>query len=192
MGLYFVRHGQTDWNVLRKLQGQTDIELNNHGIDEAKITKEKFKNIKIDYIYCSPLKRAIQTAEIINELWDLEIYKEPNLIERSFGDLEGTDVSTIDFNDIWKFNPDKNYPNLEDARSFYRRVDKFVFSILKLACEANILIVAHGGVGIPVKALFENYCGDQNMTRFIIKNCEVLYFDETMIKKLLNQNKPLV
>ena len=67
MKIYVTRHGQTDWNLEGKTQGRVDIELNEVGIKQAKQTKEKLKNIDIDLIICSPLKRAKKTAEIINE-----------------------------------------------------------------------------------------------------------------------------
>ena len=67
MKIYVTRHGQTDWNVQGKTQGRADIELNEVGIKQAKQTKEELKNIDIDLIICSPLKRAKKTAEIINE-----------------------------------------------------------------------------------------------------------------------------
>ena len=69
MKIYVVRHGQTDWNVAGKCQGRTDIELNNTGIEQAKNTKEQLKNYNIDLIICSPLKRAIKTAEILKGIY---------------------------------------------------------------------------------------------------------------------------
>lgn len=66
MEILLTRHGQTEWNVLKKVQGKADIELNEKGIQQAEETREILKNEKIDLILCSPLKRAIQTAEIIN------------------------------------------------------------------------------------------------------------------------------
>ena len=58
MGLYFVRHGQTDWNVRGKLQGKSDIALNETGRLQAVETREKLKQVAMDAIYCSPLMRA--------------------------------------------------------------------------------------------------------------------------------------
>lgn len=66
MDIYITRHGQTDWNVDHKVQGKADIDLNSVGIEQAKSTKQKLDNEKIDLIICSPLKRASQTADVIN------------------------------------------------------------------------------------------------------------------------------
>ena len=64
MKLYLARHGQTDWNLEHKAQGQVDIPLNDTGIKQAEELKDKLKSYDFDICYCSPLKRAIQTAEI--------------------------------------------------------------------------------------------------------------------------------
>lgn len=66
MKIYFVRHGQTDWNIQHRLQGSADIPLNKTGINQAQILKEKINNLDIDFIISSPLKRAVDTANIIN------------------------------------------------------------------------------------------------------------------------------
>ena len=65
MKIYFVRHGETDWNRAHKVQGHTDIPLNNYGRHLARETAEGMKNLKIDLAYTSPLSRAKETAEII-------------------------------------------------------------------------------------------------------------------------------
>ena len=58
--IYFVRHGQTDWNKIGRIQGHTDIPLNKLGEEQALIVKEKLKEIKFDKVFSSPLKRALQ------------------------------------------------------------------------------------------------------------------------------------
>ena len=63
--LYFTRHGETDWNAAHRIQGHTDIELNDNGIQDAYRTKENLRNKKIEVIMSSPLKRALKKAEII-------------------------------------------------------------------------------------------------------------------------------
>lgn len=65
MMLYIVRHGETDWNRLRRVQGHTDIPLNDYGRHLARETAEGMKDIQIDLAYTSPLRRAEETAEII-------------------------------------------------------------------------------------------------------------------------------
>ena len=62
MKLYIIRHGETDWNKQRRLQGQSDTELNEYGIRLAKITGEALKDIRFDHIFSSPLKKSIQNC----------------------------------------------------------------------------------------------------------------------------------
>ena len=66
--LYIMRHGKTDWNAKHKLQGRTDIPLNEEGIQMAEQAKEKYKDVNFDICYCSPLVRAKQTAEIVLDM----------------------------------------------------------------------------------------------------------------------------
>ena len=67
MELYIIRHGETKWNSEKRLQGRSDIELNEYGIELARITSEALKDVKFDRIYSSPLKRAYETAEILRD-----------------------------------------------------------------------------------------------------------------------------
>ena len=79
MEILLTRHGQTEWNFLKKVQGKADIELNEKGIEQARNVKDKLKNEQIDLILSSPLTRAIETANIIKG--DRNI---PILIEKEF------------------------------------------------------------------------------------------------------------
>lgn len=72
MKIYLIRHGETSWNTLGRLQGRTDIELNENGIRLAKITGEKLKDVHFDLAIASPLKRAYETADWY---WVTEIYR---------------------------------------------------------------------------------------------------------------------
>lgn len=65
MEIYLIRHGETEWNTLRKLQGRSDTELNEVGIQLAQMTSKALEDIPFDVIYTSPLKRAKKTAEIM-------------------------------------------------------------------------------------------------------------------------------
>ena len=62
MELYIIRHGETKWNSEKRLQGRSDIELNEYGIELARITSEALKDVKFDRIYSSPLKRYYEAA----------------------------------------------------------------------------------------------------------------------------------
>ena len=85
MELYIIRHGETDWNKEKRLQGRSDTELNEYGIELAEITADALKDVTFDRIYSSPLKRAYRTAEIIRLDRDIEIQTDDRLLEICFG-----------------------------------------------------------------------------------------------------------
>ena len=85
MEILLTRHGQTEWNLLKKVQGKADIELNEKGVKQAEETRDSLKNEEIDLILCSPLKRAIQTAEIINQGRNIKMIIDERVSERDFG-----------------------------------------------------------------------------------------------------------
>ena len=153
MRIYLVRHGETEWNSIRKLQGQTDIPLNDYGIELAKLTAEGLKDIEFDCIYSSPLIRAIQTAEIIKGKETLDIKTDDRLKEIHFGKCEGVKIPTYaekGINPIWEFEFDTdNYVPAAGGETFsdvYERTgDFFKNEILPLEGKYNnILIVGHG------------------------------------------------
>ena len=91
--LYIMRHGTTDWNVRHKLQGRTDVPLNDAGRELARKAAEKYKDIHFDICFCSPLIRAKETAEIVLKDRDVPIVTDERLIEMSFGEYEGIEYS---------------------------------------------------------------------------------------------------
>ena len=93
MRIYIIRHGETEWNTLRKLQGRSDTELNEVGIRLAEITAQALEDIPFDIAYTSPLKRASKTAEIIVGKRGIPIVKDDRLQEVCFGAYEGLGCS---------------------------------------------------------------------------------------------------
>ena len=89
MEIFLVRHGETEWNRQRRLQGRTDIPLNDTGLAEARRAARALQDVSFDRIFTSPLQRARKTAEIIRGSREIPITEEPTLIEVSFGVGEG-------------------------------------------------------------------------------------------------------
>lgn len=142
--IYLVRHGQTDWNAKAKIQGQTDIELNETGMLQAEKVREKIKNIKIDQIISSDLKRARKTAEIINEAFNKKIYYDKRLREMNYGEIEGQVKGEItkEMWDMLNYEPQKI--NAEDRADVFKRTTELLKEIEK--SNENVLLVSHGGV----------------------------------------------
>ena len=119
MKIYYVRHGQTDLNLAKKMQGGgTEKELNETGISQAYNTKKELENVKYNLVICSPMKRAKQTAEIINEGRDIPIITDERIRERKLGDYEGRDVTEEMENNIWDYKLNYNIPNGENLHDF--------------------------------------------------------------------------
>src|SRR5690625_4830440 len=93
--IFMIRHGLTEYNKALRLQGSSDIPLNEAGLLQAKTASEFLKDEKFDVILSSPLSRAHATAEIINEHHDLKIHKMNELKEQYFGQFEGEHIEKI-------------------------------------------------------------------------------------------------
>ena len=91
--LYIMRHGKTDWNACHKLQGRTDIPLNEEGRMMAAEAGEKYADIHFDECYSSPLARAKETAEIFLKGRGVPVYTDDRLVEMGFGIYEGIENS---------------------------------------------------------------------------------------------------
>ena len=153
MILYLMRHGQTDWNIKGRTQGWKDTLLNDGGIAQARLAAEKLKDVPIETIYASDLKRARKTADIISAALDLPIHYTQKLREMNFGKAEGikkTDLAAKfpyiyqAFNDIKNPGRDEiGYPNGETIGQVQQRFIKFV-NRLRTDGRQNVLLVTHG------------------------------------------------
>ena len=173
MEILLTRHGQTEWNLLKKVQGKADIELNEKGIKQAEETRDSLKNEKIDLILCSPLKRAMQTAEIINQGRNIKVIIDERISERDFGEFEGMHSKDFDFKAFWSYRQNLKYDKAENIRDFFERVYEFLDSIKNEYAGKRILIVAHGGISIPVKCYFEGIPNAETLLSLCLENCEV-------------------
>ena len=97
MKLYIIRHGETSWNAEGRLQGQTDIPLNENGIRLAKITGEALKEVPFDLAISSPLKRARQTADLVLAGRQVPVLEDARIEELSFGSWEGLGCRKANF-----------------------------------------------------------------------------------------------
>ena len=80
--LYIIRHAKTDWNELYRLQGRTDIPLNQTGIQMARDAGAEYREVHFDVCYCSPLSRAVRTAELLLEGRGVPIIRDERQLEK--------------------------------------------------------------------------------------------------------------
>ena len=173
--IYIVRHGETAWNHLGKIMGRCDEPLNDNGIRQAYEVKKQIDKIHLDLIICSPLIRAIQTAEIINEDRKLEIIKDERIIERDYGEFDGQNKNSMDYQDVWNYYLNKQFEKAENIKVFFDRIYSFLDDIKKKYPDKDILLVCHGGVSMAVECYFRHNIpeGHLNGTGLALKNCEV-------------------
>lgn len=155
MRLYLIRHGQTRWNIEGKIQGKTDIPLNETGLCQAGCLAKAMERSDISAVYSSALKRARQTAERLAEEKGLPVHLMEELREVDFGLWEGKTWSEIerdypkDFAG-WSKNPVETGPTGGEQREDCQaRCRKAVEQILS-GPESAVAIVAHGGILVYV------------------------------------------
>lgn len=182
-----VRHGETDWNSQGRLQGSIDIPLNQKGIVQANDCKNALSSLEWDLIISSPLKRARETAEIINTEMKLPLLEMVNFVERSYGDAEGmTELERT------KAFPNKNYPNQEERIALNKRVLDGIDKINELYKEKKVILVAHGAVINMILAHFSNNeigSGKTKLVNACISNIE--FIEEQWNIKDYNQSSHL-
>lgn len=173
--IYVTRHGQTDWNLEKKVMGRCDIPLNKNGIEQAKVVRDSLENTPIDKIICSPLLRAKQTALIINEKKQVEVIYDNRLIERDFGELEGLNTKDFDFYGFWNYYQNNHYQSAENIQNFFKRVYECLDDITTTYNEKDILIVAHGGISIPIDCYFKETIPSGSFVdkNIVLENCQV-------------------
>lgn len=178
--IYLTRHGQTDWNVQKKVMGRCDEPLNETGLKQAEETRDNLMNTKIDIILCSPLQRAKQTAEIINDARNIPIIYDDRLIERDFGEFEGMQTKDFDFDGYWDYYKNEKYNQAENIQNFFERIYNFLNDIIEKYQDMNVLIVAHGGVSIPVNCYFNQVIPKGSLVEagLVLGNCQVASYDK--------------
>ena len=142
MRIGLIRHGETDWNAQGLLQGSTDIPLNERGLEQARDAAGLLRGAGWDRILSSPLGRARHTAEIISEAAGLgPVGVVPELIERSFGVLEGSSYWQADGSRL-----PLDHASVESIDSVQERVAAAIDAIEDEFPDSSTLVVAHGSV----------------------------------------------
>ena len=136
--LLLARHGETDWNRELRIQGSSDIPLNELGREQARTLAEELKDVELDAIYASDLSRARETADAVAATHGLEIRLDPRLRERSFGSWEGLTREDIDL------RPEQHHDGETDDE-VRERVLEGIQAIADAHPGEQVLVVSHGG-----------------------------------------------
>lgn len=161
MNFYFVRHGHTDWNEAKKIQGSCDIELSEKGVLQAHILADtiKEKAINVSQIYTSPQKRALKTAKIISETLAVPLAIKNDLKEINFGKWEGLTFQEVKSEypqeyEAWFYN--RRYQTPPSGESYQYLMERSIKALCQIEDKADVMVVTHSAVIMCLACLIHN------------------------------------
>ena len=175
--VYFVRHGQTVWNVENKICGATDIALTELGHQQAIETGKMLleQGIQADEILYSPLIRAAETARHISEITGIPGRMESRLKEQNYGKWESTARDGLAFRKA-KEDFCCRYEGGESMLQLAQRIYNLLDEIKEEADRKTYILVAHNGIARVVNSYFYEMT-NQEYAAFGVKNCAVVRYD---------------
>lgn len=199
MRLYLIRHGETDWNKKRLIQGRANVSLNDFGRTLAKKTGVGLFSTEFSCCYTSPLQRARETADLILEGRKVPLIEEERLMEMDFGPYEGRSCRWDNFElpkefEDFFYRPEAYQPPMggESFQEVKNRLQAFLDDVRKqnIGREENVLVVCHG---VSLAGIL-NIIKKEEISKFwgtgVSKNCAVTIVEEIDGKyKILEEKK---
>lgn len=181
--LILIRHGETEWNVIGRYQGQADPPLNEQGVAQSYELAEQLAGTGLDILYASPLKRAAQTAQIVVEKLSIPLFMEPRFMEIHQGDWQTRLRAEINqlYPDLfrrWESEPwEVSPPNGESLQQVQDRVIVALKEVIDKYPHRCVGIVTHR---IPIALIKVHY---QGLDRDIVRSMQLpnIYFEEIVI-----------
>ncbi|MDE5630416.1 MAG: histidine phosphatase family protein [Bacilli bacterium] len=173
MKVYIVRHGEVSSNA-KGIYNLVDDKLNEKGIEQANILREKVREINYDVIISSPLIRAEETSKIIN-VHDKEILYDDRLSERDAGSFKGRSLDLTDRYEYWNYNTEVQQGDEELIKNFFKRVWEFLDELKRKDYE-SVIISCHSGVSKAIRGYFEGI-GDGDFLNKGLANCELKLYE---------------
>jgi broad specificity phosphatase PhoE len=197
--LLLVRHGITELNSTRRFAGHIDVDLSAEGLRQVEKLRDRLDEVKIDTAYCSDLKRALVTAEIISSGHDIKITNCSDLREMNYGEAEGLTLEEIRHRypktaeAVADPSLELGFPGGENFKEFIARTVNFLDRLNKHTVEQTILIVTHSG---PLRVLVCNLLGidESNWRQFRCDNASLSIIEtypKRAILSLLNDTSHL-
>ena len=195
MRFYFVRHGETDWNVQKRIQGTTDVPLNENGLWQAreladKLVREKYQ---IARVYTSPMVRAQVTAQTVALALGIECIKLSDLAEMDLGVWEGDNWPNIEdvYGEVYHYwNSHRRYVRTPEGEC-YNDVLKRTFRVLEYIMKqetGNVLVMSHSAILMSLRCYLAGLCmDDETMLQFRTKNAEVVEIDAEAIREAIRR-----
>lgn len=167
--LILLRHGETDYNAARRMQGQLDTDLTATGVEQARAAAEELRGSGVSKIVSSDLTRARRTAEIVAGALGLEVTEDARLRETHLGAWQGLTHAEVDATDggirtYWRNNPGWAPPEGESRLEVARRARPVVDELMQTYRgwgDSAVLLVAHGGTIAALTASLLGLAQDQ-------------------------------
>jgi alpha-ribazole phosphatase len=178
--LYLVRHGETSMNKRNLMCGRTDAELTEKGKAAASDTGKKLKDIGFSAAFCSPMKRAKQTLELIlseNCRPSPEKFEDSRITERDFGYFEAqTDKTHPEFHLRWRLDYDSGRVYMESIARMKERIGSFLADVRRKYASENVLVVTHNGAIRIFRLLLGEGADQDDIIRLGIDNADILAY----------------
>lgn len=185
MKLYIIRHGETDWNKEKKLQGQSNTSLNDYGRELASITGDALTDVHFDYVFSSPLNRSLETAKLILKDRDIKIQTDDRLKEISFGEYEGVPADEMpgDFTRQF-FGEPESYVAPKGGETYEEllcRTDNFLSEVIRPLSlsepDSSVVIFGHGAMNKSILVNLQGLTVKDMWSGTFQKNCCVNIFE---------------
>ena len=154
--ILLARHGETEWNAIRRVQGWTDIPLSAKGLAQAEALATRLSHTRLNAVYTSDLSRAARTAAPTAARHGLTVQTVPELREKGFGDWEGLNQADLerDYPDLWhRYHVARDLEALVPGGETWPQVQERLSTVLRRVLAAHpgpeetVLLVGHGGSG---------------------------------------------
>lgn len=179
MKITLVRHGQTEANYEKIIQGLENIPLNDTGRRQCKKLREKLADKHYDVCYMSPLLRTVETAIIlIGER--VKTIPDKRIVDRNMGDLEGKENTLYDAHKYWDYDINCTDNNIEGVREIFDRCRDFLDYVIKKHNGKDILIVSHSA---PIRAMRHLLLKTELKGNLLDKKFENCYCEEFELKE---------
>jgi len=177
MKLYVSRHGQTVWNVERRLCGRKDVQLTEEGVNQAKKLASEAADRGISVIITSPLQRAHNTAQAVAEVCGAELIVDERLLEQDFGVYEGASFDDPGFLEIRNYFAFR-YPQGESFMQVAVRVYSLLDGIKarQEQIDGAVLLVTHGMVCKVIHSYFNDLTNEE-FQKFGAKNASLMEYE---------------
>lgn len=176
MILYLVRHGETNKNKYGLIQGITEADLSEKGIEDAKKLQDLVASLDVDVVISSPLRRALDTAKIItNNKYPINI--DDRIIERDWGLCEGASIDEVDTVKCWNFSINTKDNAIECVQDFMKRISEFLEEIRIKYKDKKVLVVSHSAVLRAMHYAINGIPEDKDMSKIDIPNLRILEYE---------------